>query len=141
MTLLAAEALFGINSQKYQKLKSFMPYELHYVIASNLFSHTGLTNSENKLIFDSTMYSFAAYLAFKAIETGAKANFGAEWIGSAGDNLGGYRQSPSEPQEIKFYRINDPDQLGPKIFNAAKVFDNITIEGEKILSNARVTLL
>lgn len=136
MSLLAAEALFGRNSQKYQKLKSFMPYDLHYLIASNQISFTGLTSDENKLIFDSTMYSFSAYLAFKAIKTGAKANFGSEYIGSTYCNIG-YRQSPSEPQEIEFSSFNS---LGPAIFRAAKVFDNITIEGEKILPNARMTL-
>ena len=93
-------------------------------------------NSENKLIFDSTMYSFAAYLAFKAIKTGAKANFGAEWIGASYCNIG-YRQSPSELQEIEFSSFNS---LGPAIFRAAKVFDNITIEGEKILLNAKMTI-
>lgn len=134
MALLAAEALFGTSSTEYQKLKSFMPHDLYYLIASNELSFTGLANAENKLIFDSTMYSFSAYLAFKAIETGAKANFGDEWIGSSYSNIG-YR-GPGEPQEIEFNSFN---QLGPAIFNAAKVFDNITIKGEKILSNAKLS--
>jgi len=135
MALLAAEALFGINSPKCQKLKSFPPHDLYYLIASNDFNFTELTNSENKSIFDATQHSFSAYLAYKAITNGCSINFGSEWIGSSYCNIG-YRDH-DVPQEIEFYSFN---KLGPAIFNAAKVFDNITIEGEKILSNAKLAL-
>ena len=138
MSLLAIEALFGSDSEQLQKAKSFMPYELYEEIAggggiSELVGNEFIqfiNKSENSLLFKATQTSFSAYIAYKAITTGAKANFGAEWIGAIYCDL-----DSGEPQEIKFYSTN---KLGPAIFNAARFFDNITIEGEKILSNARI---
>jgi hypothetical protein len=141
MSLLAVEALFGSGSEQHQKAKSLMPYDLYsqVVDSGGVYEIGGdefISSGDNKLLFDSTLNSFSAYLAYKAITTGVKVNFGAEWIGAGYCNIG-YQQNSSEPQEITFHSSN---QLGPAIFNAAKVFDNITIDGVKILSNAKVTL-
>jgi hypothetical protein len=135
MALIAAEALFGTSSAKYQKSKSLMPYELYYSIATEYLINTGFTKAENDSIFNATNSSFAAYIAYKAITEECQANFGAEYIGASYSNIG-YRDH-DEAQELGF---SNSDQLGPAIFNAAKSFDNITINGEKILRNARVTL-
>ena len=144
MALLVVEALFGSGSEQHQKAKNLMPYDLYEQVSaygnvgvSEIGGDEFISSDDNKLLFDATMYSFSAYLAFKAIETGASANFGAEWIGATYCNIGNRQNPIIEPQEIKFYSSN---QLGPKIFNAAKVFDNITIQGEKISPNARMTL-
>jgi hypothetical protein len=112
-----------------------MPYELYYSIATEYLINTGFTKAENDSIFNATNSSFAAYIAYKAITEECQANFGAEYIGASYSNIG-YRDH-DEAQELGF---SNSDQLGPAIFNAAKSFDNITINGEKILRNARVTL-
>ena len=145
MALLAIEALFGSGSEKHQKAKSLMPYELYHQVVGGggIFELVGdgfiefISKSENKLIFDATIHSFSAYLAYKAITVGSKANFGAEYIGASYCNIG-YREF-NEAQKIEFNNSSS-NQLGPAIFIAAKSFDNITINGEKILKNARVTL-
>ena len=137
MALIAAEAVFGTNSVKYQKSKSLVPYDLYYSIATSELSATGFTKAENSSISNAILSSFAAYIAYTAITKGCQANFGAAYIGANYCNIG-YRDS-NEAQEISFYK-SSANQLGPAIFEAAKVFDNITINGERILKNARVTL-
>jgi len=136
VSLLAVEALFGTDSEQHQKAKTLMPYDLfHQVVGgggvSEIDGEQFISSSNNSLLYYATHWSFAAYLAYKAITTGARANFDGEFIGAQYSNLS------RNQQEITF---NGSNVLGPAIVNAAKYFDNITIYNAKISKNIKIIL-